>query len=53
MHVCMYVLEEGEISDHSSIPEDMDQTDTLSHGTYPYVGLASDTSTAPGRISDF
>ncbi len=28
-------LEEGEISDYSSIPDAMDQDDILGHGTYP------------------
>ena len=46
-------LEEGEISDHSSSPDAMDQDDILGHGTYLDRGLASDTGAAPGRISDF
>ncbi len=46
-------LEEGEISDHSSLPETMNQTDTLGHGTYLDGGTASDTGATPGRISDF
>ncbi len=46
-------LEEGEISDHSSLPEPMDQADTLGHGTYSVGGIASDTGPATGRISDF
>ncbi len=46
-------LEEGEISDHSSLPEPMDQADTLGHGAYSAGGIASDTGDAPGRMSDF
>ncbi len=46
-------LEEGEILDHSSLPEPMDQADTLGHGNYSAGGIAADTGAAPGRISDF
>ncbi len=46
-------LEEEEISDHSSIPEATDQTDTLGHGSYPDGGITSDNGAAPGRISNF
>ncbi len=31
----------------------MDQVDTLGHGAYSAGGAVSDTSAAPGRISDF
>ncbi len=46
-------LEEGEISDHSSLPETMDQADTLGHGTYSDGGIASDTGVASSTTSDF
>ncbi len=44
---------EGELKDHSSLPDAMDQDDVLGHGNYPDRGLASDTGAAPGRVSDF
>ncbi len=46
-------LEEGEISHHSSLPEPMDQAETLGHGTHSAGSIASDTGATPGRISDF
>ncbi len=45
-------LEEGEISDRSSLPDAMDQDDILGHETHPDRGLVSDTGAAHGRISD-
>ncbi len=45
--------EEGEISDHSSLSDAMDQDDVLGHDTYLDGGVASDTGAAPGRISGF
>ncbi len=45
-------LEEGEITDHSSLPEAMDQNDMLGHGIYPDGGLASDTGATSGGTSD-
>ncbi len=46
-------LEEGDISYHSSLPEPMDQANTLGHEKYSAGGVASDNGAAFGRISDF
>ncbi len=45
--------EEGELSEHSSSPDTLDQDDILGCDTYLNGGLVSDTSNAPGRIDDF
>ncbi len=45
--------EEGEISEHSSSPDAMDQDDILGRDTYLDGGLASDSGVAHERISGF
>ena len=45
--------EEGELTEHSSSPDALDQDDVLGHDTYLDWGLASDTGAAPRRISGF
>ncbi len=45
--------EEGELTEHSSSPDAMDQDNILGHDTYLDRGLASDTGAASGRASDF